>query len=120
ERIRFADVNADGLPDLLHSIWAGGSYSSAWINTGSGWIDAPQFTPPYFLTDRPYGNESTKIIDLNGDGLPDVLYNLWVSDGITRRNAWLNTGSGWIAAPAYAPPYPLGSRGMDAEGTRVV
>src|SRR5678815_1596843 len=73
-----------------------------------------------YITDRPYGNESTKLVDLNGDGLPDLLYNLWIGDGVTRANAWLNTGSGWVNAPAYAPPYPMWSRGVDDEGMKLI
>jgi hypothetical protein len=120
EGVMLIDINGDGLPDLVHSIWANGVYQSAWLNNGSGWTEAPQFTPPYYITDRPYGNESTKLVDLNGDGLPDLLYNLWVGDGVTRRNAWLNTGSGWAETPAYAPPYYLWSRGVDDEGMKLI
>jgi hypothetical protein len=120
EGMMFIDINGDGLPDIVRSIWAGAPYSTAWINTGSGWRAAPEFTPPYYITDRPYGNESTKLVDLNGDGLPDLLYNLWIGDGVTRANAWLNTGSGWVNAPAYAPPYPMWSRGVDDEGMKLI
>src|SRR5262249_41916416 len=101
EGMMFIDINGDGLPDIVRNIWAdGAAYTGAWINTGSGWQAAPQFAPPFYITDRPYGNESTKLVDLNGDGLPDLLYNLFVGDGVTRANAWLNTGSGWSNAPA--------------------
>jgi len=120
EGMMFIDINGDGLPDIVRSIWAGAAYASAWINTGSGWRAAPEFAPPYYITDRPYGNESTRLVDLNGDGLPDLLYNLFVGDGVTRANAWLNTGSGWVNAPAYAPPYPMWSRGVDDEGMKLI
>jgi hypothetical protein len=121
EGVSVVDINGDGLPDVVRSLWTpGGTYSNAWLNTGSDWVDTPAWYPPYFLYSRGFDNEGTALIDVNGDGLPDFVRHLWTSEGV-YRNAWFNTGSGWTPAPAgFAPPYYLHSRGLDNEGTALV
>jgi hypothetical protein len=124
--LTLADINGDGLPDLVTSSFAGGpnltSYttstaSAAYMNTGSGWATST-FAVPFALTiddtgsDLPlYGDESPKFkfIELNGDGLIDVVYS-WESDANNGggQALFLNTGSGWVSQ-AVAPwgPFPF-------------
>ncbi len=120
EGVQFVDVNGDGLVDIVRSLWVNGTiYKSAWLNTGSGWKEAPEWEPPYPLWSRGYDNEGMAFVDVNGDGLVDIVRSLWV-DGTIYKKAWLNTGSGWKEAPEWEPPAPLWSRGLDNEGMQFV
>ena len=120
EGVQFVDVNGDGLVDIVRSLWVNGTvYATAWLNTGSGWKEAPEWAPPYPLWSRGEGSEGMQFADVNGDGLVDIIRSVWVN-GVVYKSAWLNTGSGWKAAPEWAPPYPLWSRGYDNEGMALV
>ena len=120
---QFVDINGDGLPDQLMHVYSGGaSHAKAWLNTGAGWVSAPRFAPPVRLWTRAdKDNEGVQFVDVNGDGLPDMVQHL-NSSGQTHTGAWLNTGGGWESAPQYAPPAALWARGgnrNDNNGTQV-
>jgi len=68
--VRLADVNGDGRIDLLRSDAVHGK--RAYRNTGSGWeLDSTWNPPRDFINDKKdYG---IRVVDLNGDGLADVL-----------------------------------------------
>jgi hypothetical protein len=78
----------------------------AWQNATAGWTSTPSFAPPTAIshytgsTNIDYG---VRVLDVNGDGLPDYLK----CEGGSSCQAWLNTGSGWQTSSAYAPPTPL-------------
>jgi len=101
----FVDLNGDGLPDLIiRSRGAANfSYDAAYLNTGSGWVQADNYKAPVDLAvaldvamSQGPQSQGCAFIDINNDGLPDLVYAL-DSD---KRGAWLNTGTGWIQAPA--------------------
>lgn len=140
---RFADLNGDGLNDMLWSerndfLKPGGKYYesddwmfddavAAWINTGNGFRAAPEFLPePHFLYKyTKTHNTGTRLTDLNGDGMADILqvHRGEYGDGkdawITNRKAWLSTGSGWKRDDSWAQTipyfsydsYPIGDTG---------
>jgi RHS repeat-associated protein len=114
---RYADLNGDGRLDLLfgrenaHMRTFG---STAYLNTPSGWVEAPEFAPPApFLAeyrispDHPdhVSSEDTglRVVDLNGDGLADLVKtSLGPSQHppqepifASTAGVWLNTGRGW-------------------------
>ncbi|MNQ38156.1 hypothetical protein D3C85_517200 [compost metagenome] len=112
--VRVADLNGDGLPDILMSLhasngWYGnGSFQRAYMNTGSGFVRNDTWALPdaaaHFSLDGADGG--TRIIDLNGDGLPDVLMSLyahngWYGNGYFQR-AYMNTGNGFTRNDAWA------------------
>ena len=71
--VRFADINGDGLPDIIQN-WAssGLGTSTAWINTGSGWVTDTHWLPPVaFSTDNT--TDELRIADVNGDNMPDLV-----------------------------------------------
>lgn len=94
--VRLVDLNGDGLIDAIkQQNCTGANCSGVLLNNGSGWTNTTLWTLPidYALTDG--GNDTgVRLIDLNGDGLADV---------IKRRNCnatacsgvLLNNGSGW-------------------------
>ena len=95
------DINGDGLPDILDaaaSTTACGYTSGGYFkNTGSGWAldscwDHTNF-PGY----------SSQLVDVNNDGLPDVI----TASGIyssTTPTVYLNNGAGWTASTHWTFP----------------
>jgi RHS repeat-associated protein len=86
---RFIDVNGDGKVDFLN----GGTYNpdrNVWLNTGSGWAISSAYHLPDYFVDT--GVTTGAVIDVNGDGLPDL-----VVSRSGKTGAYLNTGSGWSA-----------------------
>lgn len=126
--IRQADLNGDGLLDLIQGWWyqddtVTPSRRKAWLSTGSGWELADPSNSPFTPPDNvhfsgrsptyPGGWDSgVRLTDLNGDGLPDLIRG-WANQvgGATYKDAWLNNGGkcatkscAWTPAPQYAPP----------------
>ena len=113
---RFVDLNGDGRLDFVVNRWlssSGSGIARAYLNTGTGWVSAPAFTPPYHIVADSYTGGAardmgSRFVDLNGDGRLDFVVNRWLSSsgsGIAR--AYLNTGTGWVSAPAFTPPYHI-------------
>ena len=105
--VRVLDLNGDGLSDFLWKRSSGGTSEGAFLNTGQGWEEAPSFVPPYYTGIDGVGDTGTRFIDVNGDGLSDFLYYRQTSGGSVYKGAYLNTGSGWVAASDYELPFYL-------------
>ncbi len=96
---RIADVNGDGLPDILGS-------SGAYINNGHGWtFDASWASPLPFWDSTNKNDYGVRIADVNGDGLPDIIQGA-VDEvgGGSSFAAYINTGHGWTASSSWNPP----------------
>jgi len=93
---RLADVNGDGLTDLLVAKNSGSSwYLAAYKNTGSGWIKDTGWNLSdgnFVYADR---DDGRWFAELNGDGFIDILIgNSWA--GGSYKSAMVNRGSsGW-------------------------
>ncbi len=71
---QFVDVNNDGLMDWVRAyVDGGGTKKATWLNTGSGWVEAPNFELPDVIQThaktphRQFG----EFLDANGDGATD-------------------------------------------------
>jgi RHS repeat-associated protein len=87
------DVNGDGKDDLF-------SASGAYLNNGTGWGTVMNVWWAGGC-DFKSANEC-RFIDLNNDGLVDV-----ISTGALGRHAWVNNASGYWQYDGWAPPYPV-------------
>lgn len=127
--IVFADVNGDGLPDLLRGNRKTGD-NIIYLNTGHDWQYSSLWKLPVCSSTAPAddscfvdvnsADSGVRTIDLNGDGLSDLVRGN-AKSGATR--AWLNNGTGWVEAPNWNIPnsdlYFVSSKGAD-KGVRIV
>jgi RHS repeat-associated protein len=92
EGVRLADINSDGLVDVVK---AKGSSHSVSYNNGQGFdsfVDLPNFIPSGFV-DTNYNDRGVRFADLNGDTRIDVVQS--ISGGSNQKSAKLNTGTGF-------------------------
>jgi hypothetical protein len=145
------DLNADGRPDILDcAAWAQTGACAFYPNTGtsfgagSAWpvpaandataYDRSPLAAIYQPINTSELNRSKQLVDLNGDGLPDLVSSRpWTTGGTCvggsnpgatcttdaqcsgggrcagHWDLWLNTGSGFASAPLPWPAPPFGS-----------
>lgn len=104
---RLADVNGDGLVDYVALLTPSGGNATlaVYLNTGTGW--ASKNTGYSSISQgEDLATSKARLIDLNGDGLVDIIAN-YHGGGVSIRTTYLNTGSGWSHNAAYVLPYGL-------------
>ncbi|MDM1046331.1 VCBS repeat-containing protein [Myroides sp. 1354] len=87
--IKIADLNGDGLPDLLVNGQTDGGYSSkVYFQQADGeFLDSNiQLLGTYF--------SATEIFDANGDGLPDILITGFSTSYVPSTQLYINEGNG--------------------------
>ena len=126
--IRFADVNGDGLTDIVqgYCINGGACTLKTYLNNStSTWSVNSTWTPPAAFIDDVGYDQGLRIVDVNGDGLPDFIrsYNNGASPGnIDIRKVYINTGAGWSEDSSWIVPidfviqYDQGVRLADVNG----
>ncbi len=116
---RIVDVNGDGLPDMIRSYNAGSNYYEAWINNGHGWTSDPDWYPPVLLTTNMFQDLGYRIVDVNGDGLVDIIrgYN---NGGSDVYEAYINNGNGWTSDSTWIPPGIFATTSFQDTGYRIV
>ncbi len=116
-----ADVNGDGLADIVESNTGSSGFQQAiYLNTGFGWILDPSWAFPVPLRINNFADYGTRLADMNGDGLLDVLVGYATSNDFFA--AYMNTGSGWVSVPDWTPlpsVFAAGGFGSDT-GVRLV
>ncbi len=100
DRFRVADVNGDGLADLVFEDpvrTSSGSYNVL-LSTGSSF--GPQMvwgTRSHYCETIDDTSYQMRLVDVNGDGLPDIVF-VGSQSGNTRRTyVKLNTGTGFLS-----------------------
>jgi RHS repeat-associated protein len=70
--------------------------TGAWVNTGAGWESTPRYASPVDMAQQSVAGTGVRLIDLNGDGLMDLLQALRFSGQATsdpvRSRVWMNAG----------------------------
>ena len=113
------DVNGDGLPDIIQGSSSGTAAYAAWINTGSGWATSTVWAPPVPFVASAGLDSGTRIADVNGDGLPDIIQGYADASGTAHYASYLNTGNGWATSTVWNPPAPfIANAGWD-NGVRI-
>ncbi|OAM89678.1 FG-GAP-like repeat-containing protein [Termitidicoccus mucosus] len=82
----FVDINNDGLVDCVRGH---NTTRSTYLNTGSGWQYVTDFDIPRQLHQDNRGDAGGRLIDLNGDGALDMVWN-WDGDNVIAKGAVIN------------------------------
>lgn len=101
--VRIADVNGDGLPDIMRGYAGNPQQMETRINTGSGYQIDTTWTPPHSFTDGSV-DAGARFADVNGDGLVDELVYKTFPDGAMSSTTYINTGAGWTASSTWKLP----------------
>jgi len=129
---RLADMNGDGLMDIIQLYRPNHDYYNAkvqkhvWINKGNRFESSKEYDNSLYelyFTKSKGKAEGTRIADINGDGLPDLIQNYLSSTKSQYKSVYLNTGKAFLYDRSYTETLPLSyfnnSEGEDM-GTRLV
>ena len=98
-----ADFNGDGKSDIAVAANSRQSFGQVFLAANSGFVNAPDYLPPVAFAQKNHQDQGVRMVDLNGDGLIDVLVS---RAGTGSPAAWINTASGWTSQPGLIPPCP--------------
>ncbi len=107
EGVELADVNGDGLVDLIQSVYNSGSYQGVYLNQGdgSGWVlDSNYSIPIYFWASNSIMMDQVQIVDVDGDGLGDLVQSYAGSGSYDDVYINQGDGTGWALDSAYSVP----------------
>ncbi|HEX04304.1 MAG TPA: hypothetical protein ENH10_03990 [Bacteroidetes bacterium] len=91
--VRFLDANGDGLVDIFQS---NDTSKLLLFNNGSGWFETDWdiYSIPAFVEGSPSKDNGVRVVDANGDGLPDIVQSY--DNGTITKKFFINNGSGWM------------------------
>jgi len=108
--VRLSDLNGDGRTDFIYSIKRknGLVEYGAFLNdpTSGDWVKTDAFDTVlknYPFADEKHGWLGSSIIDLNGDGLPDLFLSHRSSTRNSIQKTFSNDGKKWVENNSYAP-----------------
>ena len=89
--VRMADVTSDGYPDIVVSR---PSFQKVYVNNGdgTGWSDYGSVTIPVDFVDSNGRETGTRLADMTGDGIPDVMQALCNGNATFVRGIYINDG----------------------------
>jgi len=128
---RLADINGDGLVDLIQIYnpdihYGGAPQSQVWLNNGGNFVASTYAVPHTFFTDGDGKDMGSRLADINGDGLPDLIQMFQSSShygGAAQKKVYLNSGKTFAFDEDYSNSLPFGIHiaGEDGEsrGTRL-
>jgi hypothetical protein len=89
------------------------------MNNGYQWVWTPEYIPPFQISADHVGDLGTKFVDVNGDGLNDMVWHVFFN-GQTHKGAAMNTGCGWKLDDSFIPPHSIANVGGKNSGARFV
>lgn len=105
--VRMADVNGDGLVDVMQGrsqYPQGADINAVYLNTGTGWRHEAALRLPELFVDINRQDLGVRFADVNGDSLVDIMKSFYTGGGYPVRTVYINTGSGWRADPGWQVP----------------
>lgn len=113
EGARLADINNDGLVDIIQSRYLSSDWNvrKIWLNNGHGWAEDTAWSTSFynlntwFTTWQDLGtgfgannyDYGARIFDINGDGLLDIIQSFCPDKTTCVKNAYINNGHGFEA-----------------------
>ncbi|TSC98849.1 MAG: hypothetical protein Greene101420_482, partial [Parcubacteria group bacterium Greene1014_20] len=128
---RIADINGDGLNDLVWSIedvlgsWEKKRYQKTWINGGEYFYETEEWKIPTVnaLFNGRYAftyDAGTRFLDINHDGIMDIARSgggsCW---DLEKNTVYLGTGKGWIKKEGITLPWDMEQLGRCAYGSGI-
>ncbi len=102
--VRMAEVNGDGLVDII----AASTTKVVYLNNGtSTWTASTTWSFPVSFIDSGNRDQGVQIVDINGDGLADVLQAHYASTTGTTSAVYINDGHGWTEDTGWSVPEVL-------------
>ena len=122
------DVDGDGLADIVKS--RDGQTQEVYINNGdgTGWTLTSGYTVPVYFASTLPSDLAVRQMDVNGDGLTDLVYARYIS-GTLNQAVYINNGdgTGWTQDTTWSVPLGFitstsdyGVRPMDVNGDGLV
>ena len=116
--VRLADVNGDGIVDIIKGYYFFNGYqdpsiyNDVYLNNGDGnWILNEEYNFPLYFITQSWGtdrDEGVELADVNGDGLVDVLQSVYGWNGVAEyivKGVYINDGNGdWYLDENYDIP----------------
>ena len=118
--VQWADVNGDGLPDIIYTRKEGPTNQSVtYLGTGRGWVATAAWQIPQEAIPARAGDPGFRLIDVNGDGYPDIVYIRKEQDGTISKGLFINNGLGWTPQNnGVVPDLPLVDKDGNDLGVR--
>ncbi|RXG84820.1 FG-GAP-like repeat-containing protein [Bradyrhizobium zhanjiangense] len=132
--IAYTDLNGDGLIDIVVTNKTNASLTKTFLGNGSDWTEMPSWKIPSQLISARPGDPGFRLVDINGDGLPDLVFrvdsgdrtaiNLGYASGPLESAAWkvLPSGNQYMLPRALSTPDggDNGVRLLDVDGNGLV
>ena len=120
--VQIEDVNRDGRPDMVQGLgyscgasvrqtYLKSSVNPGWFSAGANtWVVPADFVMTDCAHDDQQYDQGVRMVDINGDHLPDIVQSYTWNGGPQISAVWINTGTTWGSAqPAGPAPQPLGA-----------
>ena len=102
--VRMADVNGDGLTDIVRG-YQSGDIKKVYLNNGdgTGWTEDAGFSLPHYFIDSSAGNLGMRFAEVNGDGFADLIRS---HQSGSVQKVYINNGdnTGWAEDANYSVP----------------
>src|SRR5579859_180079 len=99
-----ADLYDSGSGQTMITTTTASTTYAAYLNTGSGWATSTIWTPPVPFVTTGGLDAGTRIVDVNGDGLADIVQGYTDASGTIHDVSYLNTGNGWATSTVWTLP----------------